>query len=74
MADVDTENLRTSKITDFGFRGIPKIMIPKTDDDFRSSDLGASILKKYLPICRIGYFAINHYSSLKQRILDIWFL
>lgn len=51
MADVDTENLRTSKITDFGFRGIPKIMIPKTDDDFRSSDLGASILKKYLPIC-----------------------
>lgn len=48
MYDVDNE---TSSIINFryGFYGIPKIKIPKTDDDFMSADLGLSVLKKYMP-------------------------
>lgn len=38
-----------SKLPEFEFRGIPKITIPKTDNDFRAKDFGKSIIEKYLP-------------------------
>lgn len=36
-------------IPEFDFRGIPKITIPKNDDDFLAKDFGKSIIEKYLP-------------------------
>ena len=40
----------TKKIkTDFEYKGIKRIEIPKIDADFYAEDFGASIIKKYLP-------------------------
>lgn len=36
-------------IPNFSFRGIQRIEIPKTDDDFRSDDYGRAVIRKYLP-------------------------
>ena len=36
-------------IPDFSFKGIKRIEIPKTDNDFLSKDYGEAIIKKYLP-------------------------
>ena len=36
-------------IPKFSYKGIKRIEIPKVDDDFRSADLGESIIRKYLP-------------------------
>ena len=33
----------------FDFKGIKRIEIPKTDDDFKSPDFGSRVIEKYLP-------------------------
>ena len=39
-----------TKIKDFGFKGVPKIMIPITDEEIKNSkDFGKSIITKYMP-------------------------
>ena len=35
-------------IPEFGFAGVPKIMIPCSDVDFRAKDYGKSVIEKYL--------------------------
>ena len=37
------------KIPEFKYKGIKRIEIPKVDDDFRGTDLGEAIIRKYLP-------------------------
>lgn len=37
------------EIKQFDFKGIKRITIPKTDEDFKTDDLGWSVIKKFLP-------------------------
>lgn len=54
----------------FGFNGIKRIEIPKTDSDFATGDFGLETIKKYLP----NILATHKQNAVKEKLLYDFFL